>query len=106
MRSVRVAVLLLCVTLISSGAFAAGAASMCAQGPAEPRLLDLVRTFVQDLLGMQIDPWGRPDSTSVPPGGTEGSDVGPQIDPWGDEGTARPDGPAGNALGPKIDPWG
>jgi hypothetical protein len=104
MRS-RIFAMLLCLALLTSGASAMGMPSTGDRGPAG--LVDLVWTFVQNLVGMKIDPWGEPANTGAHPGGTDGSDLGPKIDPWGDEGnTARPDDPAGSDLGPQIDPWG
>lgn len=106
MRS-RIFALLLCLALVTSGASAMGMPSMEDRGPAGSGLVDLVWTFMQELLGPIIDPWGAPAATDVPPGGVEGSDVGPEIDPWGDEGnTGRPADAAGSEVGMQIDPWG
>ena len=106
MRS-RISALLLCLVLVTSGASAAGISVKEDRGPGKAGLVEVVWTFVQDLVGMEIDPWGEPASTNGSPEGADNSDVGMQIDPWGDEGdTARPFGPAGDELGPQIDPWG
>lgn len=81
MRS-RIAALLLCLALVTSGASAMGMPSAVDQRPGGSGWVDLVWTFFQDLVGAQIDPWGD-EGTTARPDGEAGGDVGMKIDPWG-----------------------
>lgn len=105
MRS-RIFMVVLCLALVTSGASAMGMPWPTDREPGGGSVTGVVLAFLNDL-GCKIDPWGRcgagqGESTSPSDGGSE---VGPEIDPWGDENTAQPDGPAGD-LGLQIDPWG